>query len=205
MTGDSCTIFPPQPQGSDWWIMNTDGSNKTRLTYMNKKGNAQCDNHYRLAGTISFMRNNCFLGGVMTKALGLVGYTAKVVFYYPEEKMISQERYSEVIHKADSCFNREKYHEAILFYKDADSLKPNEEYPKSQWAACVQKIAAQNEDPPYKTNDQKYSDAIKRADQLFCAKRFAEAKAAYQEALAIKPAEQYPKDQVKQCDKYLPK
>ncbi|HEU4716741.1 MAG TPA: hypothetical protein VFU15_02865 [Bacteroidia bacterium] len=80
MTGDSCNIFPPQPQGADWWIMNTDGSGKRRLTYMNKKGDAQCDNHYRLAGTVSFMSDNCFFGGVMTKSLGLVGYTVKVRF-----------------------------------------------------------------------------------------------------------------------------
>lgn len=81
MTGDGCNIFPPQPQGADWWIMNPSGGEKQRLTWMNKKGHPQCDNHYRLAGSISFMSNNCFLGGVMTKALGLVGYTAKVTFH----------------------------------------------------------------------------------------------------------------------------
>ena len=79
MTGDGCDIFPLQLQGADWWIMNIDGSDKKRLTWMNKKNHAQSVNKYRLAGCVSFMRNNCFLGGVMTKSLGLVGYTVKVV------------------------------------------------------------------------------------------------------------------------------
>jgi hypothetical protein len=80
MTGAGCDIFPLEIQGADWWIMNTDGSEKQRLTYLNKKSHKQSVNHYRLAGCVSFMSKNSFLGGVMTKPLGLVGYTAKVVF-----------------------------------------------------------------------------------------------------------------------------
>ncbi len=80
MTGAGCDIFPFEIQGADWWIMNADGTDKQRLTYMNKKNHKQSVNHYRLAGCLSFMSNNSFLGGVMTKPLGLVGYTAKVVF-----------------------------------------------------------------------------------------------------------------------------
>lgn len=80
MTGYECDIFPFQIQGSDWWIMNTDGSDKKRLTYMNKWNNVQSVNKYRLAGSISFISENSFLGGVMTKPLGLTGYTVKVVF-----------------------------------------------------------------------------------------------------------------------------
>ena len=80
MTGVSCAIFPFEIQGADWWIMNVDGSDKQRLTYMNVKDNPQSVNHYRLAGCISFVSNNSFLGGVMTKPLGLIGYTVMVTF-----------------------------------------------------------------------------------------------------------------------------
>ncbi len=80
MTGAGCDIFPLEIQGADWWIMDIDGNNKKRLTYMNKKKHPHSVNHYRLAGSISFMSNNTFLGGVMTKPLGLTGYTAKVTF-----------------------------------------------------------------------------------------------------------------------------
>lgn len=80
MTGFECDIFPFQLQGADWWIMNPDGSDKLRLTYMNQWNHEHSDNKYRLAGSLSFMSENSFLGGVMTKSLGLTGYTVKVVF-----------------------------------------------------------------------------------------------------------------------------
>jgi Tol biopolymer transport system component len=80
MTGEKCDIFPFQLQGADWWIMNTDGTNKQRLTYMNKRNHPQSVNRFRLAGSISCITNNSFFGGVMTKSLGLTGYTVKVTF-----------------------------------------------------------------------------------------------------------------------------
>lgn len=78
MTGAECDIFPFEIQGADWWIMNADGSNKKRLTYMNKKNHPQSDNHYRLAGCISFIDENTFLGGIMIKPFGLIGKTVVV-------------------------------------------------------------------------------------------------------------------------------
>lgn len=80
MTGHHCDIFPRQLQGADWWIMDTDGGNKKRLTYMNMKDHAQSVNSYRLAGSLSFINDTSFLGGVMTQSLGLTGYTALVKF-----------------------------------------------------------------------------------------------------------------------------
>lgn len=79
MTGHECDIFPFQLQGADWWIMNPDGTEKVRLTYMNKWNHPHSFNKFRLAGCISFMNETTFLGGIMTKSLGLTGYTAKVV------------------------------------------------------------------------------------------------------------------------------
>jgi Tol biopolymer transport system component len=80
MTGKDCHIFPFEIQGADWWIMNVDGTEKQRISYMNVKDDKQSVNHYRLAGSLSFMSDNSYLGGVMTKPLGLTGYTAKVIF-----------------------------------------------------------------------------------------------------------------------------
>ena len=80
MTGAYCDIFPGQLQGADWWIMNADGSNKKRLTFMNKKDHPQSVNNYRLAGTLSFINDSTFIGGVMTQSLGLTGYSALVKF-----------------------------------------------------------------------------------------------------------------------------
>lgn len=78
MTGDQCTRFPGDVLGADWWIMDIDGSNKQRLTYMNLKDHPQSVNHYRLAGCLSFIDETHFLGGIMVRPLGLTGYTAIV-------------------------------------------------------------------------------------------------------------------------------
>ena len=80
MSGKDCEIFPLEVQGADWWIVNADGSGAKRLTYMNMKNHPQSVNHYRLAGSLSFISDSCFLGGIMTNPLGLTGYTAKVEF-----------------------------------------------------------------------------------------------------------------------------
>ena len=85
MTGKDCDIFPGQLQGADWWIMDTDGNNKQRLTYMNKWNHKQSVNRYRLGGSISFISNTSFVGGVMTKSLGLTGHTVKVTFDTPKK------------------------------------------------------------------------------------------------------------------------
>lgn len=49
MTGAGVDTFPFQLRGADWWIMNIDGSDKRRLTFMNVRGNAQSVNRFRLA------------------------------------------------------------------------------------------------------------------------------------------------------------
>lgn len=81
MSGLGCDIFPWEIQGADWWIVNPDGTGNRRLTFMNVKDHPQSVNHYRLAGSLSFINDTCFLGGVMTKPLGLIGQTVKVSFY----------------------------------------------------------------------------------------------------------------------------
>jgi hypothetical protein len=73
MTGAQADIFPFQLQGADWWIMNVDGSDKRRLTYMNVRGHPQSVNRFRLAGSLSFISDTSFFGDVLTQSLGLVG------------------------------------------------------------------------------------------------------------------------------------
>lgn len=78
MTGAEADIFPFQLQGADWWIMNVDGSDKRRLTYMNVHDHPQSVNRFRLAGSLSFTSDTSFFGDVMTQSLGLVGKIVKV-------------------------------------------------------------------------------------------------------------------------------
>lgn len=78
MTGAGADIFAFQLQGADWWIMNVDGSDKRRLTFMNVRGHAQSVNRFRLAGSLSFVSDTAFFGDVMTQSLGLVGKIVRV-------------------------------------------------------------------------------------------------------------------------------
>jgi hypothetical protein len=78
MTGAGADIFPWQLQGADWWIMNVDGSDKRRLTFMNVRGHVQSVNRFRLAGSLSFVSDTAFFGDVMTQSLGLVGKIVRV-------------------------------------------------------------------------------------------------------------------------------
>lgn len=80
MTGAQADRFPWHVQGADWWIMNTDGSAKRRLTFMNLRDHEQSVNRFRLAGCVSFINNNSFYGDVLTQSLGLVGKIVKVDF-----------------------------------------------------------------------------------------------------------------------------
>ena len=78
MSGAGADIFPFQLQGADWWIMNVDGSDKRRLSFMNVRDHAQSANRFRLAGSLSFVSDTAFFGDVMTQSLGLVGKIVKV-------------------------------------------------------------------------------------------------------------------------------
>jgi WD40 repeat protein len=78
MSGAQADIFPWSLQGADWWIMRRDGSHKQRLTYMNRRGNAQSVGEFRLAGSLSFDSDRSFYGDVMTRSLGLTGKIVRV-------------------------------------------------------------------------------------------------------------------------------
>jgi len=78
MTGAGADVFAWQLQGADWWIMNVDGSDKRRLTFMNVRDHPHSANRFRLAGSLSFVSDTAFFGDVMTQSLGLVGKIVRV-------------------------------------------------------------------------------------------------------------------------------
>ncbi len=64
-------------KGTDWWIMNADGSDKKRLTYFNDKNSKHYEGHARWAGLISFSPDGKqFVGGVQ---LSLISQEGKIV------------------------------------------------------------------------------------------------------------------------------
>ncbi|MGZ3919498.1 MAG: TolB family protein [Bacteroidia bacterium] len=64
-------------KGTDWWIMNTDGTNKKRISFLNDKSNKQYEGHARWAGLVSFSPDGKkFVGGIQ---LSLITQEGKIV------------------------------------------------------------------------------------------------------------------------------
>jgi hypothetical protein len=110
------------------------------------------------------------------------------------EARAKQKLYDAAIEKADKAFGQSSWQAAKDSYNEALTYLPNEQYPKDQIAKCDEKMGAAA------ASEQKYRDAIAEGDRLFAASDWTGAKAKYMEASALKPAEQYPKDQIVKCD-----
>ena len=112
-------------------------------------------------------------------------------------------KYAAAIKKGDDAFNKKDWPSARAGYNDAIGIKPAEQYPKDKLAAIDKAIADEklNMDAAAKAKAEaelnaKYNAAIKKGDDGFNKKDWVNARAGYNEALAIKPAEQYPKDKL---------
>jgi hypothetical protein len=113
-------------------------------------------------------------------------------------------KYKELITKADNAFNSTSYDEAILHYKSSLEVKPDEAYPKDKIAQAEAKkaeLAAKAEEQ--KKLEEQYKTIIADADKKFFANELNEAKTTYQEASKVKPDEAYPKNQIKEIDNKL--
>lgn len=120
-------------------------------------------------------------------------------------------KYEEAIKQGDAGFTNKEWANAKAAYNKALGFKPNEKYPKDQIAAIDKTLADEaaakakaDADAKSKAEKEaKYAAAIKKGDDGFNAKNWMNAKAGYNEALAIKPDEQYPKDRLAAIDKAI--
>ncbi len=113
-----------------------------------------------------------------------------------EQKAI-QEKYQEIISKADKEFQEKKYTEAKTDYLAALEVKAKEEYPQKQ----IEKIEAIWENQ--RETDKKYNKIIKSADKKFRKKKYESAKIDFNAALALKPEATYPKTQLEKIEAFL--
>jgi hypothetical protein len=105
-----------------------------------------------------------------------------------------------VIKKADDFLIAKDYSKALASYKEAELIKPNEQYPVNKIIEINRTIATLSY---AKANEQKYNDFIAKGDKLFVSKDFKQSKSAYQDALLIKPTMQYPKDKITAIDEIM--
>jgi len=109
-------------------------------------------------------------------------------------------QYQATILNADKLFSAKNYPDAKTEYSNASLIKPGEQYPMVKIAE-IDKLIASMADA--KVKDEQYKSTIEKADQLLAAKTYDQAKTEYQNALAIKPGEVYPKTRVAEIDQLL--
>jgi hypothetical protein len=110
------------------------------------------------------------------------------------------DKYNAAIAKADAAMKTKTYEAAKAAYNDALALKASEQYPKDKLAEIDGLLA---KDAASKELNAKYTAAIAKGDAAFKAKTWEDAKAGYNEALGLKPAEAYPKAQLVAIDKAI--
>ena len=109
--------------------------------------------------------------------------------------MDSQNKQFQVsIEKADQLFGASKLEEAIAEYRNASGIKPMEEYPKKQ-IIDIQNIIKQR--------NAAYDLAIENGDNAFNKSDLQSSKAAYTEALLVKPNEAYPEKRLREIDQKI--
>jgi tetratricopeptide (TPR) repeat protein len=117
-----------------------------------------------------------------------------------ENKEEEQEaKYNALISEADKLFDKEDYQVALGKYEEAISVpdKATEEHPNSRILEIEELLQDQAEEAlAEKQANQEYQNLIDAADNLSENDDYESAIAKYNEAITLKPEEQYPKDQI---------
>lgn len=115
-----------------------------------------------------------------------------------DEKALN-DKYNAALTKGSTALTAKKYTDAKAAYTEAAGLKPGEELPKTKLAEVEQLIAQEEAAKAAdKALNDKYTAAVAKGDTEFGNKKYDAAKAAYNEALALKPNEVYPTSKLKE-------
>lgn len=101
-----------------------------------------------------------------------------------------EESYNTLVVSADVLYDRKKYSEAILEYRNALTLKPTEKYPLGKIADSEKQIA------DLKAIEDAYSKGIADGDRKLAEKDYPNALAAFKIANTAKPDEVYPRQKI---------
>ena len=109
-----------------------------------------------------------------------------------------QQRYDEAIMKADEYFTQGNHKDALIEYKIAKSIKPEEGYPPAKVAECEKIIEEE-----MKVIRGQYDVVVAEADNLYNSKIYDKAISKYQEARQMIPDAPYPVEMISKITKYL--
>lgn len=117
-----------------------------------------------------------------------------------EAERKKREYYESLIAQADAELDNQELEKAKKTYTDASNVLPEESYPKEKLKEIDDLIKKREEALKNKEQiDENYSSLILEADKYFDAQKFENAISKYQEALTLKPNEQYPKEQIEKA------
>ncbi|NQY12097.1 MAG: hypothetical protein HRT71_21585 [Flavobacteriales bacterium] len=112
--------------------------------------------------------------------------------------------YARLIASADAAAGSKDYASALRDYKSAKSIMPSEKYPPQKIAEIEKLLADKSLADAAKNKKQaEYDQLIASGDAFKDANNYAGAIADYQKALAIMPAEVYPKYKIEELNKLL--
>lgn len=122
-----------------------------------------------------------------------------------KNQVAKEAQYNAAIQEADKAFVIKDWVKAEAKYEEAINLKPNEQHP-TQRLIEIEEILTniKKAELAAKQKDEQYNNLITAADNLRKQNQLDNAKAKYNEAIAIK-AEQYPKDQIVAIDLQIKK
>ena len=120
--------------------------------------------------------------------------------------LAADENYRKAIADADAHFTAGRYADASKGYAAASTMKPAEVYPKTRKADAERLLAdAAAQAAALAEKTARYETLVAAADKAFKAKSFKEAKASYEEAARVLPAEKYPPERIAACQTELEK
>lgn len=134
---------------------------------------------------------------------------------YPTQKITEIDRllaeiatkkhaYDLAISRADNAFNESKFDAAKVDYQIALNLFPTEPYPQNRLNEIENKLLAQkNAADQQRAREKAYAQSISKGDSLFKLTKYPESKNSFNQALAIKTNEAYPKNRIAEIDNIM--
>jgi tetratricopeptide (TPR) repeat protein len=139
------------------------------------------------------------------KAIFVTASTLKPIEKLPKDKIAEiegilseikskDENYTKALNSAAEFYAAKNPEAAIKTYEEASLLKPGEKYPQERISAIKAEL---------KVSDDNYKNAIALGDSKLASKNLMEALNAYQNALEIKPSENFPKTKIAEINTML--
>jgi tetratricopeptide (TPR) repeat protein len=109
----------------------------------------------------------------------------------------AKRRYDRAVEEGDNAFKVNRYANALVAFRTASEIFPDEDYPMEMLAKINQILMDRAE------IDAKYKDFIEKGDNAFQKRELSQAKSFFQEALMLKSNERYPAQKIEEIDNLL--